>query len=99
MRQKYVFKIEDENVYVKYNQISNRIKELLSVKFHAEPICNDSYIKTKGKTFSDTVKILFSGDEIPKERVEYNCLSCISIESVLKVEKENFPQVYLEPCK
>ena len=45
------------------------------------------------------VKTLFGGDEIPEERVEYSCLSCISIDSVLKVDKKNFPQVYLEQCK
>ena len=42
---------------------------------------------------------MFSGDEILKERVEYSCLRCISIDSVLKVDKKNSPQVYLEQCK
>ena len=93
------FKIEDESMYVKYNQIWNRIKELLGVKFHTEPIYDDSYIKTKVQTFSEIVKILFSGDEIPKERVKYSCLSCISIDSVLEVDKKNLLQVYLEQCK
>ena len=65
------FKIEGDKVYVKYNQIWNKIKELLGGKFYTEPIYDDSYIKTKAKTFSDIVKTLFSGDEIPKERVEY----------------------------
>ena len=32
------FKIEDEDVYIKYNQIWNRIKDLLNVKFYSEPI-------------------------------------------------------------
>ena len=82
------FKIEDKSVYVKYNQIWNKIKELLDVKFWTEPIYDDSYIETKVKTFSDIVKILFTGDEIPKERVEYSCLSCINIDSVLKVDKK-----------
>ena len=61
------FKMEDESVHIKYNQIWNKSKELLGVKFHTEPIYDDSYIKTKMKTFSDIVKTLFSGDEIPKE--------------------------------
>ena len=61
------FKMEDESVHIKYNQIWNKSKELLGVKFHTEPIYDDSYVKTKMKTFSDIVKTLFSGDEIPKE--------------------------------
>ena len=57
-----------------------------------------SYIKTKVKTFSDMIKTLFDGNEIPKERVEYACTACISIDSVLK-DKKNHPQVYSEQCK
>ena len=38
------FKIADESVYVKYNQIWNRIKELLGVKFHTEPIYDETVI-------------------------------------------------------
>ena len=60
------FKIEDDSVYIKYNQIWKKIKELLGgVKLYSEPIYDDLYIKTKVKTFSDIVKTLFSGDEIP----------------------------------
>ena len=76
------FKIEDNRVYAKHNQIWNKIKELLGVKFYASPIYDDSYIKAKVKTFSDIIRTLFSGDEIPKERVEYACAACISIDSV-----------------
>ena len=93
------FKIEDENVYIKYNQIWNKIKELLSVKFYSEPIYDDKYIRRKVKTFSNVINILFTGDEIPKERIHYICIPAISIDSVLRVDKKNYPQVYLEECK
>ena len=93
------FKIKDDSVYLKYNEIWNKIKELLDgIKFHSEPIY-DSYIKTKVKTFSDMIKTLFDGNEIPKERVEYACIACISVDSGLKVDEKNYPQVYLERCK
>ena len=45
------------------------------------------------------IKTLFDGNEIPKERVEYACIACISVDFVLKVDKKNYPQVYLEQCK
>ena len=57
------------------------------VKFHSELIYDDSYIKTKVKTFSDMIKTFFDGDKIPKDRIEYACIACISIDSVLKREK------------
>ena len=82
-------KIEDDEVYIKYNEIWNNIKELLGgLKLYSEPIYDDSYIKTKVKTFSDMIKTLFDGDKILKERVEYACIACISIDSVLKVDKK-----------
>ena len=51
------------------------------------------------KTFSDVIKTLFDGNEIPKARVEYASIACISVDSVLKVDKKNYPQVYLKQCK
>ena len=83
------FKIEDDKVYINYNQIWNKIKELLNEKFYSEPIYEDKYIKTTVKTFSNT---LFRGDEIPKERLEYACMACTFNDSVLRVDKKNYPQ-------
>ena len=45
------------------------------------------------------VKTLFSDDIIPEEKVEYECISCISVDSVIKLEKKYYPQVYLKLCK
>ena len=45
------------------------------------------------------IKTLFDGDEIPKERIEYVCIPCITIDTVLKIAKKWYPQVYLEQCK
>ena len=54
---KISFKIEDDSVYLKYNEIWNKIKELLGgIKLVSEPIYDDSYIKTKVKTFNDMIK-------------------------------------------
>ena len=98
-RKNMSFKIEDDKVYVKYNQVWNKIKDLLGVKLYSEPIYDDRYIKTKVKTFSYVIDTLFSGNEIPKARVEYVCIACISVDSVLRVDKKNYPQAYLEMYK
>ena len=45
------------------------------------------------------IKTSFDGGDIPKEKVEYVCISCISIDSVLKADRKYYPQVYLEQCK
>ena len=31
--------------------------------------------------------------------MHYTCIACITIDSVLKMDKKYFPQVYLEECK
>ena len=51
------------------------------------------------KTFSNIIKTIFSGEEIPQERIIYSCLSCVNIDSVLKVDKKFFPEGYLEQCR
>ena len=94
------FKIDEDWVYLKYNEIWNKIRELLSdIKLNSDVIYDDQYIKTKVKTFSEVIKTTFDGGEIPKERVEYLCIPCISIDSVLRIDKKNYPQVHLEQCK
>ena len=93
------FKIEDEGVYLKHTEIWDKIKNSLSIKFHNQPIYNDKYIKTKVNTFSSMINALYSGNEIPKERNHYICVSAICINSVLRREKKNYLQVYLEQCK
>ena len=45
------------------------------------------------------IKTNFLGNEIPKENVHYTCITCKTIDSVMKMEKNDYPQVYLEECK
>ena len=62
---------------------------------YSETIYDDSYIKTEVKIFSDVVKTL----KYQKKKVKYARIACVSVDSVLKVNKKYFPQVYLEQCK
>ena len=41
----------------------------------------------------------FSNDEVPIEKIHYICVAAINIDSVLKIDKKVYPQVYLEQCK
>ena len=36
---------------------------------------------------------------MPKEIMHYTWIACITINSVLRIDKKNHPQVYLEECK
>ena len=56
-------------------------------------------IKAKVREFNSKIETNFLGNEVPKENIHYTCIACINIDSVIKIDKENHPQVYLEECK
>ena len=45
------------------------------------------------------IKTNFLGNSVPKENMHYTCIACIIIDSVMKTNKKNYPQVCLEECK
>ena len=93
------FMIGDDSVLVKYNEIWNNFKKTLNIKFHSMPVYDEKYIKAKLKEFHGVVNTNFCGDEIPKEGVHHTFIACISIDSVLRIEKKNHPQFYFEERK
>ena len=93
------FVTEDKDIYSKYFDIWNKIKKLLGVKFSTQPIRNEKYITTKVKVFNGVNETTFTNDEIPKEKNHYVCIAAINTDSVMKIEKKVYPQVYLEQCK
>ena len=36
---------------------------------------------------------------VPKENMHYTCIACITIDSAMRIDKKDHPQVYLEECK
>ena len=36
---------------------------------------------------------------MPKENMHYICIACITIDSVMRMDKNNQPQAFLEECK
>ena len=93
------FMIKDGNILDKYNKIWDKIKETLSIKFHSKPVYDQTCIKAKVREFDGKIKKNFLGNKIPKENMHYTCIACVTIDSVIKIEKKNYPQVYLEECK
>ena len=85
------FIIKDDSVLVKYNEIWNKIKKALDAKFHSMPVYDEKYIKGKIREFNGVIKTNFWGDKIPKEGVHHTCIACITIDSVMRMEKNNYP--------
>ena len=93
------FMVKDDPVLNKCNEICDKIKEKLNRKFHSMTVYDQTYIKAKIREFDDVIKTNILGDEIPKENMHYVCIACITIDSVMKIKKKHYPQVYLEECK
>ena len=94
-----LFLIKDEQVWEKYEQIWDVIKTKLGTKFHSEPIYEQKYLKAKVREFDVVIKTNLLGNDMPKENMHYTCIACITIDSVMRIDKKNHPQVYLEECK
>ena len=67
--------------------------------FTSQPVYDEKYIKVKLKEFNGVLNTNFLGCEVQWGCVHYTCKACISIDSVMKMERKNYPQVYLEECK
>ena len=74
-RKNFSFVIKDDDVLDKYNEIWDKIKETLSIKFHSMSVYDEKYIKAKVREFSDVIKNNFLGDEVPKENKHYTCIA------------------------
>ena len=65
------FVIKDDDVLDKYNEIWNKIKKILNIKFHSMPVYDEKYIKVKEREFNGVIKTNFLSDEIPREGMHY----------------------------
>ena len=93
------FVMKDDDVLDKYNEIWDKFKETSNIKFHSMPIYNEKYIKAKVRELNGVIKTNFLVDDVPTESKHYTFIVCIIIDSVMRIEKKNYPQLYLEECK
>ena len=63
------------------------------------PVYDEKYINAKVREFNGAIETNFLGNKIPKESMHYICVACITIDSVMRMENKNYPQVYLEEWK
>ena len=80
--------IKDDMCLNKYNEIWDKVKEKLNIKFHSTTVYDEQYTKAKVREFNGVIKTNFLGDEIPKESVHYTCIACITIDSAMRMKKK-----------
>ena len=68
----------------------------LNTKFISMPVYEKKYVKAKVRVFNGVIKTNLLGGEVSRESVYYTCITCVTIYSLIKIEKKNYPKVYLE---
>ena len=92
------FCINDEKLLEKYRAIWTKIEDLKNIGLNALPFCDDRYIQTKMRTYSDKVYTNFCGLNVPEDDMECESFAVISIDSLLVYENKYYLQVYLDNC-
>ena len=94
--------VKDKQFFKNYNKIWGKSESLMRKKFNSKPIFgnddNSKYIKTKIKTFKNSIITNFHNKKVPEEKIPYKCLSIIVLDSVIKTDNKYYPQTFLEEC-
>ena len=75
----------DNNEFLeRYTAIWEKISDLVNKKFDSDPIYNNKYINTKIRSYNNDIKT--------------KCVSLISLDSIIKINKIYYPQTLLQEC-
>ena len=94
-------RVDDSKLIEKYCKKWRTSSGLLGTEFDSEPVFGDidSYIKTKIKMYDNIVNTNFQSKKVCKGDASYKCLSLIMLDSIVKVGRKYYLQVFLVECK
>ena len=61
------FVIKDDEVLDKYNEIQDKIKETLSIKFHSIPVYDEQNIKVKVREYNGVIETIENENKCQKK--------------------------------
>ena len=73
-----------------------RLKTKIGIKFHSEPVYEYKYLKAKIREFDGVIKTNFLGNDVPKVNMHYNCIACITIDSVMRIDKNKIIRKFIQ---
>ena len=94
----------DNNEFLgRYTTIWGKINDLINKKFDSDPVYNKKYINTKIRSYNNDNKTNFhdidnKNNKLPEKNKSYKCMSIISLDSIIKINKKYFPQTRLQAC-
>ena len=80
-------------------KFGTRLKKNQTLNFIASLFMIKKYIKAEVREYDGLIKTNFLGNKVPKENMRYTCIACLTIDSVVRQNKKNYLQVYLEEYK
>ena len=87
--------VKDKQLFKNYNKIWEKTESLIRKNFDSKPFYsnddNSKYIKTKIKTFKDSIITNFHDKKMSREKIPYKCLSIIVLDSVIKTNNKYYP--------
>ena len=101
--EKCIFFTDSNEFLERYTSIWEKISDLVNKKFDSDPIYNKKYINTKIRLYNNDIKTNFSNidnknNKLPEKNKLYKCISLISLDSIIKINKKYYPQTLLQEC-
>ena len=93
--------VKDEQLFKNYNKIWEKTEGSIRKNFDSKSFYgndDNKYIKTKIKTFKNSIITNFHNKKVPEEKIPYKCLLIIALDSVIKTDNKYYPQTFLEEC-
>ena len=96
--------VTDNNEFLeRYTTIREKISNLSNKIFHSDPVYNNEYIITKIRSCNNDIKTNFhdihnKNNKLPEKNKPYKCMSLISLDSIIKINKKYYPQTLLQEC-
>ena len=81
------FLIKNDELWEKYEKVRDVIKNKLSIKLYSEPIYEQKHLKAKVREFDGVIKANFLGNDMPNKNMHYTYIACITIDSVMRIDK------------
>ena len=96
--------LTDNNKFLeRYTKIWEKISDLIDKKFDSDPVYNNKYINTKIRSYNNDIITNFhnidnKNNKLPEKNKAYKCMSLISLDSIIKINKKYYPQTLLQEC-
>ena len=96
--------LTDNNKFLeRYTKIWEKISDLIDKKSDSDPVYSNKYINTKIRSYNNDILTHFydidnKNNKLPEKNKPYRCISLISLDAIIKINKKYYPQTLLQEC-